>query len=189
LSVADIGFYADADVMPITRTPCMLILNPVREQELNWANTEQTSTGTSSAVDYANAALFPYSKGSVTWAIGGGVTSRPYGTDIYGTVLYSGVPVGATCFTGTPGNTIHFEYITHVEYAGTLAAAMQTRSEADAEGAGIVMTAVNALPAEKLAFPGKSPWSLLTPLLKSAGKAVKKFAVPALEAGLTALLV
>jgi hypothetical protein len=186
-NVASLGFYADTDVMPVTRTPCTLIMNPVRETELNWANASELLAEVGATA--ANLSfIYPYCKGCQVFSTSGGDVEYTYGNNVYGNVLLAAPPIGVIGFTGSPGNEIHYEYITHVEYAGSLTASVQSPSEADAEGAGIVMTAVQALPSSKLAFPGKSPWSLLNPLIRAAGKATLKYAVPAIESALTALL-
>lgn len=181
-----IGFYADADVSAITRKPCMLNSFAVTENELNWSSTIVNTAQIPS--QQATAIIYPFSKGDQFFSTAAGDLAYQYGTDAYGTSLYAAPPNGVIAFTGVAGQQLHVEVILHVEYTGNVPGPMETRNDADADGAAIVMAATAQLPSAKLAAPRASTWSLMSTILKSAGKGAVKYGIPALESGLTALL-
>jgi len=181
-----IGYYADADVSAITRKPCMLNSFAVTENELNWSSTIVNTAQIPS--QQATAIIYPYSKGDQFFSTAAGDLSLQYGTDSYGTALFAAPPNGVIAFSGVAGQQLHVEVILHVEYTGNVPGPMETRNDADAEGAAIVMAATAQMPSAKLAAPRASSWSLMSGILKSAGKGAVKYGIPALEAGLTALL-
>jgi hypothetical protein len=192
-TTANIGAFGDANVEGISRSPCSVVVHGVNDQEMNFSAASGEENNTSQFISEC-LTLFPYSNGNNFWSsaygsvlgyqVGGPAASVAAGTY----VMPIGVPIGVIGITGVPGQTVHFEYIQHMEIQGTVAASALTATEADSEGAALVRTAALTLPAAKLAEPRKSSWNLMYSALGSLWNAAKPYVVPAIEAGVIALL-
>jgi len=174
--------FADANVEAITRMPCMQAAFAVDASELNFPENIVPQNFTS-----ATNQLYPFSGGNNTWAASVGSTTGA-GIPAADINYAVGTPVMVLVFTGVPGQSIHFEYIMHAEYAGIAAAGAVSATEPDVEGTAMVQTAALQLPSLKLSQPKQSAWSLMFGALKSVARAAIPMVVPAAEAALTALL-
>lgn len=182
-SANNLQSFADADITAVTRTPCSLSIFAVNPLELVYGK----------AVGRANNGhlveqLYPFSLEDSHWsdAFNGQAGKSPVIGP--GSVYAAGVPVGATTFTGVPGQVIHCEMIFHMEYSGVAAAANLTDNEPDMEGVAMVQQAALNIPAQKFARPKDSPWQIMHSCLKKVASAALPYVVPAAEAALTALL-
>jgi hypothetical protein len=192
-TTATIGNFGDANVEGVSRSPCSVVVHGVNDQEMNFSSSTGEENYQLQVVSEC-LTLFPFSCANNFWSntygsnlgyqVGGPAASVAAGTY----VVPIGVPVGVIGITGVPGQTVHFEYVQHMEIQGVAAASSLTATEADAEGAALVKTAALTLPAAKIAEPRKSSWDLMYSALGSLWNAAKPLVVPALEAGIVALL-
>lgn len=186
ISQAQIGTFADANIEGVSRKPCMLTTFAVTSGEMTFPLQGGIGENPGRIIDL----LYPYSQRDATWS-----SVFPSGTPFVGCLVGAGgygFPIGAPSsvmfITGVAGQTVHIEYIAHVEYQGEAAASMLTPTTADIQGAEMVQTAALALPQMKLAEPRKTAWELMYSALGAAWKEVKPFVVPIAEAALMTAL-
>jgi hypothetical protein len=184
LSLPLLSTYAEVDVSPVSRDPCMISAYPIKETEFHL--TPPSNGGTNGDT----LALYPLSNAGYEFPTnnsGGVATYAINGTTLTGGCL--GVPIAVVIISGlAAGASYHCEYITHVEYSGAIAGSLLTFNESDPQDLGVVATAAQRLPAAKMAQPRESLWSLMRDCLLFAGRTAAKFVVPAAEKMLTKLL-
>jgi len=193
ISYFQIGAFGDANVEGISRKPCMLTVHGVNDSELNFSSQASPEAAIANTIGATQAqTLYPYSNGDYIFA--NSYTGAPVNVGAYvpvslGTVgAPVGVPIAVIGITGVAGQSVHLEYIQHMEFQGLAAASALTSTESDPPGAAMVRTAALALPASKLAQPDKSSWDLMYAGLGALWNAAKPYVVPAIEAGVIALL-
>lgn len=120
---ASIGSYQECVIKPVTREPQEFVLAPLEERELAYSISNSITQHT-----------YPWSVGNIT---NGAVYTPPA----------TGNPVGAPttviAFSGTPGETFHFEYGMHVESVGILTEGQRLPAESDPTGVDNMMAAIS----------------------------------------------
>jgi len=191
LTPNDMLGYSDTDIRGVDRRPCAMTVFPVNDMEVHYFNAQGHTTSGTNTVNTCQS-LYPFSRGTAFWSVQAASSTQfaaafgPVG-DSYN-YYPVGVPVGLFTVTGVPGQTVHVEYIQHMEYGGELAGPMATPTEPDIEAAKRVQSAALSVPAAKLAFPNKSNWQIMFEELKRAYKVAKPILVPAAEMALMALV-
>lgn len=121
-TIGETGSYQECVIKPVTREPTEFILSPMEDRELSYP------LGSS-----VNTHAYPWSVGDHI----NGVLFDPNDT----------VPVGActtVCiFTGTPGETFHFEYGMHVESIGMATEGQRFPADSDPVGVDAMMAAIS----------------------------------------------
>lgn len=152
------------------RDLCMLSTHPIDANELEYQANYHAGTGN---------LLYPFAESGYQ---NGGF----YYSTIVGTV---GSAVMAILFSGVPGETVHFEIVSHIEYVGSYTAASVSPTSVDDVGAKMVMTAALRMPALKNSHPKTTTtWSLLMSSIRSVWKEAKPIVIPATTAALQNLL-
>lgn len=180
-TLSQIQGFAEADVVAVTRKPCILSMFPVDDNEMAYPSL-LIQQGTA-----VTQMLYPYSRDSSHWSLTANAPTG--GSPVVNTHYTMGCPIAAIVANGVPGSIIHVEVVTHLEYSGFMAGPAATTSEDDPIGAAHVRAAASRMVGAKLATPGKSNWSIMYEGLKMATKAAKPYVVPALEGALAALLI
>jgi hypothetical protein len=182
-----IGAFGDTNIVGVTRKPFMLPLFGTSEKEMVFSLSDVTGLGGTTEQ------LYPLSNGNYQWsnAYASNSSLAPYISvpSLSPTTYYQiqGAPIGVFAVTGVAGQTVHIEYVSHMEFVGQAASSMLTPVHADVEGTQVVRTAALQVPAMKIAQPNRTPWQLMYSALGAAFDAVKPMAVPLLESAFTAL--
>jgi hypothetical protein len=191
LTVSAIGNFGDTNVELVSRKPCELVTFGVASSELDYSIVEAIDTSTI-ANPVICGTLYPYANGDYVWAAAYNSATVVAGVQVpasgaaYGFGI--GTPVGVIGVTGIAGQTVHIEYITHMEFQGAPAGAMLTPNSADPEGAAMVKTAALSMPQMKLAAPQRSSWDIMYTSLKEVWHEAKPIVVPIAERALLSLL-
>jgi len=134
-------------------------------------------------------ALYPYCKNSFDQGCANGDSSyllyNPPGVARSVTV---GTATITYLFTGVPGSTMHYEYISHCEYIGTQPSALVTRNDIDPVGTQMVTAAATSLQARAIATPGRSGWDDMRDALSEIYTMAKPMVVPMIESAVKAAL-
>lgn len=185
----DIGAQGDANVERISRDPCMLVTHPVHAAEYEFPLADGQTNSTDAL---ACRMLYPYVADGVNhWSeqYNESGTLAYFKMTTQGSIVPVGHPVGMILMAGgIPGQTVHMEYIQHMEFIGSAAAAALTPNANDFVGTQNVLAAAVLVPAEKQARPNQSRWAILRTLLGEVLRMAKPLAVPLLESAVSALV-
>jgi len=151
----------EAEISPAGRSKCRVTTCAVTDEETNY---QDFFPADNTNADYLRM-LFPYSRQNAIQSVGGS--------------LCGAAPM-AVKFTGVPGQTFYFEYITHVEFVGTLADAAATQNDTDPIGLSLVQAAVSNLALAKISEPNKSLGALMK---KELLEVAKRYGPSALKVG------
>lgn len=151
----------EANISPAGRQKCRISTCAVTDDETSYQDFFPLEN---ESQDYIRM-LFPFSRQNYLQTAGG--------------TLIGAAPM-AVKFTGVPGQTFFYEYITHVEFVGTLADAAATQNDSDPIGLSIVQAAFSNLALAKASQPNKSLGSLMK---KELLDAAKRYGPSALKAG------
>lgn len=121
-SAASIGSYQECVIKPVTREPQEFVLAPLEERELAYSISNSLTQHS-----------YPWSVGNI---INGLVYTSPDGNPV-------GAPTTVIAFSGTPGETFHFEYGMHVESVGSLTEGQRMPAESDPTGVDNMMAAIS----------------------------------------------
>lgn len=173
-SLSDISRFETVDIHAVSREPCTLVCFPNDEQETQIKSSRAASSNV----------VYPYATTDLWSTTYNGGTSYTY--------LAAGVnvghPVGLVFITGKAGETVHGEYITHMEYNGTLPAALTTAVDSDAANTFRIITAAKTITSKKLDHPKLSNWQAMYQSLGEVAASAIPMMVPAAQSALSALL-
>lgn len=183
-SISALAGYQHTEVCAFTREKCMIVDFASKYDELNFATISPSLTTT----QVNSFSVYPYSGGSHQLPLVAGGTAGYSVTTASGAIVSMGIPTVAILVTGVSGQTFHYEVALHNEYAGFGTQANVTPSDADDDGAAMVLTAANQIPQRKTAAPHANYWDLMYQGLEFAAKRAAPIVVPMMERAVVALL-
>lgn len=131
------------------------------------------------------AAVYPYSKANNDFFDAAGTAFNFTGPG----AVRVGAPTMVVAFTGTPGNSVEFEYVVHAEFAGVLTAALGSHTHGDAAGTQKVLNAANRTQVARQRNQKKgSGWPIMEGALREVENEIREVLVPAGENAVAALL-
>lgn len=166
LNGINVGDYTEAEIKAIRpNNGCTVIASAVSDRETEYSKSQWLSQAEDDL-----ATIYPYSNGNA----------------LNSTETTIGAPVLKIGFTGTPGESIYFEIVLHVEYVGVLTSGRVTPSHTDSRGFEMVQQAAARIPMAKIAAPNAPLKSLMIEGLREAAKALAPGAGQLLKAGVKA---
>lgn len=174
-TVAGLAGFLDTDISAVSREYCELNIYPVLPEEREYSGTVPGGSVFNIYYPYSQSAYMSNTNDTTqTIAING---------------YNVGAPPGAIVVSGLQNNaTVHVEAIIHVEYSGITADPVATLNSAHLDDMAIVSSIVENIPAIKAMDKGKSMWQCVKEAATMASKEATKFAIPAAEMALAAVL-
>lgn len=149
-----LGNYQETVIKPVSREPFEYPLSPLLETELSYPPNASYDASAQLAIQNV---CYPWSQGQYTYDS----FVKTTGT---GGLVDIGVPTTIVMVTGTPGNTIHFEYGLHIEAVGDATEGMRQPAESDVQGVNHVMAALSRMQIDRNSHPNQTSAQLLRKL-------------------------
>jgi hypothetical protein len=159
VSNAGLQGFAETNICPYTRKPCMLSVFPASIQESSYPTANEASNAR---------LLYPYGTSTQFYNNTNRTTAFTNSVTINTTVVTLGAPVALIMINGTAGEPFHVDITYHLEYAGKGVASAATPNSVDVSSVHAILTAASQLSTRKMAHPGERPWKLLMDGIRSA---------------------
>lgn len=147
-----LGGYQETLIRPITRNAFEYPLSPLLDAELSYSPNYNDAV---SSTDYIQTTIYP-------WSASGYLYNSLSSTSNQGNAnVFLGLPTTIVMVTGSPGNTIHFEYAIHVESVGDLTEGMRAPADSDSVGVDALMAALSRVQISRNSYPNDSAATVL----------------------------
>jgi hypothetical protein len=181
-TAATLGTRRETFIDNLDRRECTLVdfACDATEQQITTFDAEEKSAAAASTTD----TVYPFSRGDGSY-----FTAAAVGVVDLVAAVNVGHATGLILFTGTAGQSVQFTYVVHAEFSGVRAAAVSTRTDADIEGAQLVLAAGTSISADSQHAKTKSAWGVMYDSLSTMARKAAEVAVPrAMEAALSIVL-
>jgi len=179
ISLAEIGTFKEAQVVPITENCEELTIHPINASEDHFPDSESTVS-----VNWTQASIYPFSSGDTQFPTtfrGPTVYTKTIGAGGINASANIGSPPMVIGIQSSAGATFIVEVVIHVEYVGSKPAPMATPNYPDHVGAQLVKHAASQLTHRVMNNRRKSRRSHMMEALQSVAKYAAPMALTALE--------